>query len=297
MVVWLGGAGRTDADLARLLRESNGGKDAHYRNRRTHERHDLSDAYGELIHQGSKTPCQILEISQGGCSVQTEKPFRPGALAPVEVVLPILGMVLRIGGITQWMNKERQIGVRFTHASSMSKRQLGGLMSCLRGQCTAEFVRETIASSVLNLATGQVLALQPPDANPATSDLPEPPQPYDPLVHCGQGRLRSQMEGEWPAMIRSPDDRFHYAGALADLSVAGCTVRTAKKFAGELHDPMEVDFEIQSLHFLLGGVTQAVYNPQSVGIQFKAMARRKREELALVIEELCAATNTPLEVI
>src|ERR1035441_1862139 len=111
MPIWLKGMGRTNEDLARLLDESNGGEDSYFRYRRLHDRHPLNGAHGELIYMESRTPCQVLEISVGGCSVQTEKPFLPGALAPVEIVLPILEMVLQIGGATQWTKGERRIGI------------------------------------------------------------------------------------------------------------------------------------------------------------------------------------------
>jgi hypothetical protein len=244
----------------------------------------------------SRIPCRVLEISLGGCCLETEKPFRPGALASVELVLPICGMVLRIGGITQW-TKKRRIGTRFTHVNSRSIDQLKGLIACLRGVITAEHLKTSIASSILDPSTGHVLAAQPLDEKPAPPTLPEGQRvegSYDRLVHCGEGRLRARREDEWLAAIRSPDRRHRHAGALIDLSLGGCTVRISGVFIGELGDPLEVCFEIQGLRFLIRGVVRVIYDPHCVGIQFHSMRDSQREELALLLADLCTKYRTRL---
>jgi hypothetical protein len=294
MPIWLGGAGRSDEELARILNETV--KDSRNRNRRMHERFALDDAKGELIFKGANSPCKVLEISLGGCSVETDKPFRPGVLAPVDVVVPLLGMILHIGGVTQWMKKDCHIGIRFTHVSFKSKNQLGALIECINGQNTPQAVIDLIASPVLNPTKGEVLAPQPAPAKAAEESAPKVSRPYDREVHRGEGRLRAQGKDEWPVVFRSPDDRFNLVGAIVDISLGGCTVQTIKPFVGEVQDHVEVDFDMQGLHFQMSGVAQAIYSPECVGIQFSPMSRRRREDLAILIEELCAANKTELEV-
>jgi hypothetical protein len=298
MFYWLGGVGRSPEDLARLISESNSGKETPLRYRRAHHRHELSNAHGELIYKETTIPCRVLEISAGGCSLETEKPFRPGALAPVEVVLPILEMVLHIGGVTQWMNGEHRMGVCFNHVNARSKNQLEGLIACLIQQSSAEFVKNSIASPSLNQSTGDVLAVRPLAPNPVPVELPEQPQPtepYDASVHGGDARLRAQNLCEWPVAFRSPDHRFRGSGAIVDLSLGGCTVRTARMFAGKAEDPIEVDLAMEGLHFLIGGVAKAIYDNQTIGIQFNPMNIRRREAFALAILKLCAQTRTRIE--
>jgi hypothetical protein len=298
MFYWLGGTGRSPEDLARLVTESNSGKETPLRYRRSHHRHELANAHGELIYKESVTPCRVIEISAGGCSLETDRPFRPGALAPVEVVLPILGMVLHIGGVTQWMKGERKMGVFFNHVNARSKNQLEGLIACLIQQSSAEFVKTSVASPSLNPLTGDVLAVRPIAPKPVPLEFPEGQEDkgaYDASVHCGDARLRAENEGEWHVAFRSPDNRFRGSGALLDLSLAGCTVQTARMFAGEVDDPIEVDLAMQGLHFLVGGVVKAIYDPQTIGIQLNPMNVRRRETFALLILELCAATRTRIQ--
>jgi hypothetical protein len=294
MLIWLGGTGRSDADLERVLQESDYGLAGGFQERRVHGRIQLSEAHGELVYQSSRTPCMVLNLSETGCSLEVSKPFRHGALASVEVVLPVFEMILHIGGVIQWVKHERRIGVRFSHVSSKSKLQLECLMDCMFGQCTAKSVQDSIASHALNLKTGDVLAVQPP-APPLQKQICER-LPYDSLVHCGEELIHVDAERGWPVSLRSPDGRFQISGFFVDLSLGGCTVRTEKPFVGEVQDSVEVNFELKGLHFLIRGVTQAIYDPYRTGIRFSFVGSRKRDELAQILKEFCAENEAQLRV-
>jgi hypothetical protein len=239
----------------------------------------------------------VLDISLGGCSVQTDQPFRPGVLAPVDLFLPLYGMVLRLSGTTQWIKKETQVGLQFMHSSFRSKTQLTGLLACINGEKAPEEVRKTIASPVLNPSTGDVLAIAPPDARESDKKGEDfsKKRGYDPAVHAGEGRVLAQIGEDWPVIFRSPNDRFQLTGALVDLSLGGCTIRTLKPYPGEMEDHVEVEIDMRGLHVQAGGVTTAIYDRDVVGARFKEMSRRRREDLQQLIEELCAKNHTRLE--
>lgn len=236
MPIWLKGVGRSHSELARILSESNGGKETCFRYRRSHARHELGGADGELIYMETRTPCQVLEISAEGCSLQTEKPFRAGALAPVEVVLSTLGMVLHIGGVVQWVKKEHHMGIHFTHVDSGSKHQVEWLIACLLDRRNVESVKQSISSRRLNPSIGDVLAVELPDTRPAPSDVPETQQAkiaYDHLVHGGEGRLHSQEGGEWPAVLQFSTNRIRLTCALVDLSLEAAPFERPDRQAGK----------------------------------------------------------------
>jgi len=293
VTIWLGGVGRSEADLARLVDEVNSGAVTQTQNRRSHERHMLNDAHGQLIYRGKKTPCQIVEISAGGCRVKVESQFCYGALADIEVVLPILGLVFHIGGVTQWTKKDTELGIRFTHVSLKSKLQVQALIDCLIGKRTTESIIGTITSVKLNQNTGDVLIVQPMAKASLIVHTVRPP--YDKLVHCGEGLVRTPKPGEWPVALRSPDGRSHAKGDIADLSMRGCTIQTATPFVGELKDVMEVEFELRGLHFVTNGEVSAIYGSEIIGIQFACMTARKRDQLTDIIGELCTANRTCLQ--
>lgn len=141
--------------------------------RRRADRYELDSAQGKLIYKGATIPCQFVDISMGGCCISTEKPFVDGALAEVEIVLLVFGMVLRIRGITQWVTARNLLGVRFIHPSARSKNQLASLLTCLIDTSAADVVKAAVASAVTDNATAPVLALE----NPRAGDLEAETQP------------------------------------------------------------------------------------------------------------------------
>jgi len=292
MAAWLGPQERSDEELERIRKGGIAGQDGLSLDREDRLRYPLKEAHGQLIHTGLKTPCQVLEIGVDGCSVQLDRPFRPGAMAQIDVVLPLFGMLLHIGATTEMLIGERLIEIRFNHKTHRSKAQLAGLISCLSGQSTPELVRESVAAEELNAYLGDVLVVLPPPVDP---NAVKPIGPYDPLVHGGEGRVQAQAKVEWPVIFRSANSLFQLVGALVDLSVGGCTIRTVKPLLGELHDSVEVDFDFQGLHFRIAGVTEALYDAHTVGVRFNPMARRRRDDLMQSIEEFCASGKVKLE--
>jgi hypothetical protein len=290
--MWLGMGGRSDEDLARMLKRPNAAQEMPVPNRQEELRHALKNAPGQLIHNVQKIPCVFQEIGVDGCSVLLEKPFRPGALAYIEVVLPLFGMVLHMSATTEILVEKRLIDIRFVHKNQRSRTQIAGLIACLTGESTPEAVQETIAAKQLNSSAGDVLAVVPPEVKPGSMTARKA---YDPLVHGGEGRLQAQQDVEWPVILRAPDDRFTMVGAIVDLSMGGCTVRTLKPFIGEEKDGVEVGIDLQGLQVRVLGVAQAVYEPKVIGVRFNAMPQRRKDDLAQILEELTELANTPLE--
>ena len=268
----------TMIDLSSLLHDQGGRKETPMRERRAQERHPLEAVEGELIYKGAQIPCQFIDVSMGGCCIQTGRRFAAGALANVEIVLPLFGVVLKIVGVTQWLNFRNQIGIRFFHPSSRSKNELAGLISCLIDKSAAEVFLEANAPKVQVQEEAPAPEVYLEDVEAKAVLMRE--------VHNGAPIVKSLKIGEWPASIRSPKEQLNVPGAILDLSLIGCSVRTVKPYTGQTQAGVEVEFEIRGLPFRLGGVTRAIYDSHSVGIQFIPMANRKREELGQAIEEL-----------
>jgi len=273
---WLG-SGRSDAELAKLLRDQKSSNSPN-KDKRAFERHEVHEASGQVLYKGTKTSCQVLEISLSGCRFRTQTRFRYGALAPVDVDFSIFGMDLHISGVTQWVKEDCLVGVRFESQGVKVKKQLEDLIARLIEQAAIDAENPKLAEA------GEASA----KATPAQPEEPKAPEIYDPAVHGGEGRVKSRKEENWKIALRSLDGSKHLDGSFFDLSIGGCTVRTNKPFFGEIEDRIEMEFELRGLHFLLSGVTKTIYDPQTPGIQFGAMSLRKREELAAVIHELGA---------
>jgi hypothetical protein len=300
MAVWLKGVGRSHADLARLLSESHGNPDAEFRRRRANDRQGLNHAQGQLVFGNSKIPCLGVEMSVGGCSLLIENPFPPGALAAVEVMLNILGMALHIRGITQWLTKDRRMGIKFVHANDHSKYQVEALIACLRGQLEIEYVKDTVASAHCNLSYGDVLVVQDPKTVPASSMTVERRHTrwkYDPKVHCGAARLHIREEDIWRLEFQSTSSGQPQGGATIDLSLIGCTIRSDKPFEGRVNDPVEIKFALNDSAFMACGSMVAIYDSSNFfGVQFSILTDDQRKDLALFLVETCAAKNAKLQV-
>jgi len=255
----------------------------------------------------------------GGCRLLTENPFAAGALAQVEVVLLAYGLVLRIGGETQWATGDCQVGVRFQHPTPRSKNQLAGLLTCLIDENVAELVKKEVASAGA-ITASPVLAAQPHDeatlppeptpvpqeeqaalilpqvceSEPAPVSTPEPvpvAAPPRKVVSYGSQSVQCPEDCAWPAVLRFLKDSLNLAGTIVDLGLEGCSVRTGALFTGGQDVRVEVLFRLQGLPFQLAGVTASMLDRDTVDIRFLEMSRRKREELSQVIDELIETTK------
>ncbi|MGA8727326.1 MAG: PilZ domain-containing protein [Terracidiphilus sp.] len=75
-------------------------------------------------------------------------------------------------------------------------------------------------------------------------------------------------------------------GRILDVSLHGCCIHTYLRFPLGIFRRVETEFSFEGLPFRLAGVTQALYDPCTVGIRFLDMSQRKREQLVQLIEEI-----------
>jgi len=250
------------------------------RERRAYERHTLTGATARLNYQGTSFPCRVLDISMGGCRLQTEALFRDGAIANVEVDMSVFGLNLKICGVTQWSSSSRQIGVRFIHPGVRTKNQVANIISCVIDESARDAVRE---------------ALQAEAAQDEKIDQRQPEPSFVPVsasmaailaVHGVHSRVTSPGKEDWAVSVQDTHAERQWLGSITELSMGGCCVRLVKPFVGELHHEVEVEFEILRLHFRLAGMPRAVHDQHLVGIEFKPMSNRRLDELTQLIFEL-----------
>jgi PilZ domain len=271
------------------------GESARYRDRRLDERFELNGAFGNVIYKGALLPCQFIDISMGGCCVRMESPFADGALAPVEIVLLIFGLALRIGGITQWTARGNLLGIRFAHPSAHSKNQLAGLLTCLIDQSAAEAVKEAIVNADLGVPGAPILSAQAPAA--FAPDAQSAVETGERIEKSRASRVSGEpvskpqlpIEEEWPVVIRFLETRSHAQGLILDLRLDGCTVKMAEEYPGRLQGHVELSFHARGLPFQLAGITAAFLGRNTAAVRFQEMSRRRREELGQVLEELLEA--------
>jgi len=257
------------------------------RERRAWERYVLAETAGTIIYRHTNFQCRFLDISLGGCRVRMEQRFAAGALARVDVVLELHGMMQRIGGLTQWTSKDNQIGIQFLHASAQAKNQLAALLTGLIDEVAAEAVKEAVIESAGE--SGGAAAAMPAGAAGLARAAARSAAQASGQKSAAEAMAIEPEQRESQAVIRLLKDGSEMAGDVVDLSLEGCTLRMVRPFTLGIYVRVEVSFHVRGLVFQLAGVSQEIYDKSTVGFRFLDVSRRKREELEQVIEELRAA--------
>jgi hypothetical protein len=233
-----------------------------------------------------------VDISLEGCCIRTKAPFTHGALAYVEVILHIYGLVLRIGGVTQWTRQDRTIGIRFILPTVRSKNELAGLLTCLVDKDAAEDIKQALVSTQVDPLSVQVLAAEMPKADaikPTSAPIitrqeePSAPQKTAPVSESPQW---TGEESDWTADMRFIKDGSHLRGTIVNLRMDGCGFRLADPYKGDYPCRVEVEFRMRGLPFRAGGVTEYVDEKCVVGVRFLGMIAHRKEKLAQLLDEI-----------
>jgi hypothetical protein len=81
------------------------------------------------------------------------------------------------------------------------------------------------------------------------------------------------------------------AGRVLDLSLGGCKIRTEEPFQVGIFVRVEAEFYLQGLPFRISGVSQSIFDRNTIGVRFLDMSQRRREQLAELIAEIAEAAD------
>ena len=99
-------------------------------------------------------------------------------------------------------------------------------------------------------------------------------------------RAEARHEVDTSAIIYLVNIGSNLDGRILDLSPNGCHIRTVERFPVGIYTRVETGFYLNGLPFRLGGVIQAIYDRNNVGIRFLDMSKRSRERVDELIEEI-----------
>jgi c-di-GMP-binding flagellar brake protein YcgR len=77
-----------------------------------------------LINAATRLNGRILDLSLGGCRIQTDENFPVGIFTRVEAEFRLEGMPFRLGGVIQAIHDRHHVGIRFLDLSSRKREQL-----------------------------------------------------------------------------------------------------------------------------------------------------------------------------
>lgn len=125
---------------------------------------------------------------------------------------------------------------------------------------------------------GQAGVVPSPDAAKAAAAPPAP----------RERRVQPRHPVDTTAIIFMVRAGSELHGRIQDISGGGCRIRTAEPFGVGIYTRVETEFHVEGLPFRLAGVIQSIHDKGRflVGIRFLDMSERKREQLAMLIEEI-----------
>lgn len=97
--------------------------------RRKEPRHAVdTSAAIRLIDLGTIVEGRILDLSMGGCRIQTNRRFPVGLFRRVEAQFRIHGLPFRLAGVTQAIYDPFNVGIRFLDMTERKREQLAQLI-------------------------------------------------------------------------------------------------------------------------------------------------------------------------
>ncbi len=266
---------------------------------------------------------RMLELGLDGCRMRTEK--RGALLTPtaVEVLFKINGIAFRLAGILERL-EGLTAAVRFSPMPARRRQAILDLLAELaegvRSREASEGTpgdpgeKKSQAPASPNARVG-VLAMpagaakpdsRPPGAKHPAGPVPAPisiarPSPASSPYRgqpsrtsapggepsCGRDRrAQARQAVDTRAIIFLIDVRSQVVGRIVDLSLGGCRIRTDQRFPVGIYRRIETEFALDGLAFRLAGVVQALHDKFTLGIRFLDMSARKKEQLALLMDEI-----------
>ncbi len=233
-----------------------------------------------LLKHGSSVPCRVIDLSMGGCRIETDRLFVVGMQARVEVSFAVHGLVFRFTGTTQWADGRRQAGIHFVDMTSRRRDELAEVLHEVEEENAARAAKQAAERQA---ALEQAVADTPVNFKEARTPSSEG-RAAKPAKRERRAQPRQEVDTSAVIHLVNVGSRLH--GRIHDLSLGGCRIRTDERFPVGIYTRVETEFRLEGLPFRLGGVIQAVHERQQVGIRFLDVSDRKRAQVEQLIEEI-----------
>jgi hypothetical protein len=243
-----------------------------------------------VLSQGTMMAGHMTELSPSGCRLLLPKALPHSPNAAVECTFKIRGVGFRLGGIVEWV-ENNLAGVRFNTMSSHKRDDLLEVLCEVELGKNAKPLASVASSARIPAAAAAVdsPAIETILAEAAVRNAAQNPARIQPAAQPQRGRDRRATHRcgiDTSAVIDLVKVGSRLAGQIVDLSVGGCRIRTAEKFPVGIYTRVEAEFQLHGLPFRLGGVIQAIHNPNTVGIRFLDMSQRKKDQVEELIAEI-----------
>jgi predicted DNA-binding ribbon-helix-helix protein len=263
--------------------------------RRAYPRHAVDcPATVFLLGGAGQTPVRMLDLSLGGCRVETAHRFIPGLSTRVEVQFQLQGISFRIVGVTMGNRLSKSFAIRFLDMSNRRREELSGVVAEIAEKNTA---LAEAAKAQADIAPAASLPDSEPvpnprpqagpsnaHAEPASSAATPPAKAPSPAVQDRRSHGRHTVDTS--AKLLLVKTNISMPGRIVNLSLGGCKIRTNERFNVGIFVRVEAEFYLHGLPFRIGGVSQAILDKNTIGVKFLDMSERKRTQLSELIAEI-----------
>lgn len=220
-----------------------------------------------------KVPATLIDLSEEGTAVQSEKKLPPDCRVYFEFALPGHTSLVRLAGEVVWQDFTGRVGMRFVNVPSSSRKVLRNwLTTNAPATVTASPLvprQETIVKTVLTTP------------EPGATRLRSSP---------GNRRTQSRHACRLGADVFRTGTPVPHRCSLSDISSGGCYVEMPTPFPSGTR--VEIVVRTQDLKLRVQGVVQTVHPGFGMGVQLTLKTAEHHDHVQTLIRLLEASAQT-----
>jgi len=241
--------------------------------------------------KGTSIHGKLVDLSEGGCSVEPDVPFLVWSEVRVEIRFEASQMQFKMTGVTKGDRGGNRFGVEF---DGMTTERLAELKLLLPAYRSSQTKTEALV----------VLVDTEQDASPidlSAEDVEASRKAMEQLLRTGrrsgmvrieeppggkERRVHSRYVVEAQAVLLLIRSNETLAGYVLEVSQSGCRIYLSEPFDKGLGVPLEVNFQLHGIPVRMPGVCQVLVDKHTIGIRFSELSGRKQQQLNELISEI-----------
>jgi CheY-like chemotaxis protein len=221
-----------------------------------------------------KVPATLLDLSEEGTAVQSEKKLPPDCRVYFQFALPGHSSTVRLAGEVVWQDFTGRVGMRFVNVPSSSRKVLRNWLSTNAPATVAAAPQVPRHETIIKTA------------------LPTPPESGVARLRNAPGNRRTQSRHA----CRLGADVFRMGAPVphrcnvSDISSGGCYVEMPTPFPNGTH--VEIVVRTQDLKLRVQGVVQSVHPGFGMGVKLVLKTAEHHDHLQTLIRLLAESEST-----
>jgi len=221
-----------------------------------------------------KVPATLLDLSEEGTAVQSEKKLPPDCRVYFEFALPGHTSLVRLAGEVVWQDFTGRVGMRFVNVPSSSRKVLRNWLTTNAPATVAAAPKVPRHETIIKTALST-----PPESGVAR--LRNAP---------GNRRTQSRHACRLGADVFRMGAPVPHRCSVSDISSGGCYVEMPTPFPNGTH--VEIVVRTQDLKLRVQGVVQSVHPGFGMGVKLALKTAEHHDHLQTLIRLLAESEST-----